>query len=197
MECVREEQCNTVLGHMLQANMCAYMTIHVKMPCCATKSLPSVWIARVYTQVGLEVTQQLRPHWQHSWSTLSIELAAMSSTHSLPSLTLALPTEMEDVKPCTSPTRSLSELLPPSLPHHLGTKAPSPTHSTCCWIQAFSYLLLHTPTAMSGLRIKQQNCRKSKTTALGLINIANPAKWDVILIQEPYIYLNSTLTITS
>ena len=50
---------------------------------------------------------------------------------------------------------------------------------------------------MSGLRIEQQNCRKSKTTALSLINMADPAKWDVILVQEPYISPNSTLTIAS
>ena len=103
--------------------------------------------------------------------------------------------EMEDIKPHTSPTQSPPELLPPPLPYHPGMKAPSLTHMTCCWIQAFSHLLLCTLSVMSGLRIKQQNCRKSKTTALGFITIADPTKWDVILIQEPYIYPNSTLTI--
>ena len=48
-----------------------------------------------------------------------------------------------------------------------------------------------------GLRIKQQNCRKSKRVALSLINTADPALWDVILIQEPYIHPESTLTTAS
>ncbi|KAF8579182.1 hypothetical protein K439DRAFT_1360128, partial [Ramaria rubella] len=44
------------------------------------------------------------------------------------------------------------------------------------------------------LCIKQQNCKHSKDITLTLINTANPAEWDIILIQEPYIYPNSRLT---
>ena len=47
------------------------------------------------------------------------------------------------------------------------------------------------------LRIKQQNCRKSKTAALSLINTVDPALWDIVLLQEPYIYPDSTLTAAS
>src|SRR6266481_7628452 len=50
---------------------------------------------------------------------------------------------------------------------------------------------------ISGLRIKQQNCRKSKSVALSLISTANPNLWDIILIQEPYIYPGSKLTTAS
>ena len=38
------------------------------------------------------------------------------------------------------------------------------------------------------LRIKQQNCKHSKEVTLTLINEADPSKWDLLLIQEPYIY---------
>ncbi|KAF8576367.1 hypothetical protein K439DRAFT_1287663, partial [Ramaria rubella] len=44
------------------------------------------------------------------------------------------------------------------------------------------------------LQIKQQNCKHSKDVTLTLLNLANPADWDLILIQEPYIYPNSRLT---
>src|SRR6266481_1831264 len=50
---------------------------------------------------------------------------------------------------------------------------------------------------ISGLRIKQQNCRKSKSVALSLISTADPDLWDIILIQEPYIYPGSKLTTAS
>src|SRR5882724_9656262 len=50
---------------------------------------------------------------------------------------------------------------------------------------------------MRKLRITQQNCRKSKTVALGLINSVDPTDWDIVLLQEPYIYPNSHLTIAS
>ena len=47
------------------------------------------------------------------------------------------------------------------------------------------------------LRIKQQNCRKSKTAVLSLLNTIDPAQWDIVLLQEPYIYPDSTLTVAS
>ena len=43
----------------------------------------------------------------------------------------------------------------------------------------------------------QQNCRASKDVSLSLINETNPADFNVILIQEPYIYPNSRLSIAS
>ena len=47
------------------------------------------------------------------------------------------------------------------------------------------------------IRILQQNCRASKTVSLSLISEANPANFDLILIQEPYIYPNTCLSIAS
>src|SRR6266481_5332676 len=47
------------------------------------------------------------------------------------------------------------------------------------------------------IRILQQNCRASKTVSLSLISEANPANFDLILIQEPYIYPNTRLSIAS
>ena len=43
----------------------------------------------------------------------------------------------------------------------------------------------------------QQNCRVSKDIALTLINDIDPANVDLILIQEPYIYPNTNLSIAS
>lgn len=43
------------------------------------------------------------------------------------------------------------------------------------------------PTAPATLRIWQQNARKSLTANDYILNQANPAEWDIILIQEPYI----------
>ena len=43
----------------------------------------------------------------------------------------------------------------------------------------------------------QQNCRVSKDIALTLINDVDPAKADLILLQEPYVYPNTKLTIAS
>jgi Endonuclease-reverse transcriptase len=51
-----------------------------------------------------------------------------------------------------------------------------------------------TPRAPQRLKIMQQNCRRSKEVTLSLINLTDPDEWDVILIQEPYIYPNSRLT---
>ena len=50
---------------------------------------------------------------------------------------------------------------------------------------------------MTQLQINQQNSRKSKTVALGLINSLNPLSWAIVLLQEPYTYPNSHLTIAS
>ena len=43
----------------------------------------------------------------------------------------------------------------------------------------------------------QQNCWVSKDIALTLINNIDPAKVDLILFQEPYIYPNTKLSIVS
>ena len=43
----------------------------------------------------------------------------------------------------------------------------------------------------------QQNCRAAKDVSLSFINEANPADFNVILIQEPYVYPNSCLSIAS
>ena len=51
---------------------------------------------------------------------------------------------------------------------------------------------IHTP-----IHIMQKNCRVSKDITLTLINDINPAKVDFILIQEPYVYPNSSLSIAS
>ena len=50
---------------------------------------------------------------------------------------------------------------------------------------------------MTPQQISQQNCRKSKNVTLGLINSLDPSDWDISLLQEPYIYPNSLLTIAS
>ncbi|KIJ43134.1 hypothetical protein M422DRAFT_89068, partial [Sphaerobolus stellatus SS14] len=47
------------------------------------------------------------------------------------------------------------------------------------------------------LRMKQQNCKHSKDITLTLINTADPDEWDLLLLQEPYIYPDSTLTSAS
>lgn len=44
------------------------------------------------------------------------------------------------------------------------------------------------------LKIKQQNCKHSKDITLTLLNTADPMKWDIILIQEPYIYPRTRLS---
>ena len=49
----------------------------------------------------------------------------------------------------------------------------------------------------SKLQIKQQNCKHSKDVTLSLINTTDPEDWDLILIQEPYIYPRSQLTLAS
>ena len=43
----------------------------------------------------------------------------------------------------------------------------------------------------------QQNCQVSKDITLTLINNIDPTKVDLILVQEPYIYPNTKLTIAS
>ena len=48
-----------------------------------------------------------------------------------------------------------------------------------------------------GLQIKQQNCKNSKNVSLILMNTTDPKLWDIILIQEPYLYPDSKITITS
>ena len=47
------------------------------------------------------------------------------------------------------------------------------------------------------IRTMQQNCRVSKDIALTLISDVDPAKVDLILVQEPYIYPNTKLSIAS
>ena len=47
------------------------------------------------------------------------------------------------------------------------------------------------------IRMLQQNCRASKDISLSLINETNPTDFDIILIQEPYVYPNSHLSIAS
>jgi Endonuclease-reverse transcriptase len=47
------------------------------------------------------------------------------------------------------------------------------------------------------LRIKQQNCKHSKILALSMLESTDPALWDIILIQEPYIYPNTRHTTSS
>jgi hypothetical protein len=53
------------------------------------------------------------------------------------------------------------------------------------------------PQEPNRLRIKQQNCKHSKTVTDTLISDTNPDDWDIILLQEPYIYPNTHITVTS
>jgi hypothetical protein len=47
---------------------------------------------------------------------------------------------------------------------------------------------------IQNLYILQQNCQKSRDVSLSLINSTNLEKYNIILIQEPYIYLDTHLT---
>lgn len=47
------------------------------------------------------------------------------------------------------------------------------------------------------LRITQQNCKFSKAISTSIINDTNPDDWDIILLQDPYIYPNTRFTIAS
>ena len=47
------------------------------------------------------------------------------------------------------------------------------------------------------LCIKQQNCKHSKDLTLSLINMTDPNEWDILLIQEPYIYTEHTISIAT
>jgi len=49
----------------------------------------------------------------------------------------------------------------------------------------------HQTETLPPLRIKTQNCRKSKRIMLSLLNTTNPADFDIICITEPYIYPNT------
>jgi hypothetical protein len=48
-------------------------------------------------------------------------------------------------------------------------------------------------TPNNRLRIKQQNCKHSKEITLTLINTTDPYDWDLVLLQEPYIYPSHNL----
>ena len=80
-------------------------------------------------------------------------------------------------------------------PLEQGKTASFPTHLTYCPTPRCSHPTLILMT--SGLQIKQQNCRKSKAVALSLISTVDPSLWDVVLLQEPYIYPGSRLAAAS
>ncbi|KAH9942977.1 hypothetical protein B0H21DRAFT_695711, partial [Amylocystis lapponica] len=50
------------------------------------------------------------------------------------------------------------------------------------------------PATQPQLRVKQQNCKHSLLVSHTLVNSTDPAQWDLVLIQEPYVYPNSRLT---
>jgi Endonuclease-reverse transcriptase len=49
-------------------------------------------------------------------------------------------------------------------------------------------------TTNKTLRIKQQNCKHSKDITLTLMNMTDPLEWDLLLLQEPYIYPRTRLS---
>ena len=121
----------------------------------------------------------------------------MSSTHLSCLLTLALPAVgvgMATNRPHATPPQRCSEQHRDHPPEQ-GKTASSPTCLTYCPTPRCSHPTLILMT--SSLRIKQQNCRKSKAVALSLLNMVDPDLWDVVFIQEPYIYPGSRLTTTS
>ena len=121
----------------------------------------------------------------------------MSSTHLSRLLTLALPAV--GVGTATNGPHAISPQRRPEqhqdLPPEQGKTASFPTRLTYCPTPRCSHPTLILMT--SSLRIKQQNCRKSKAVALSLISTVDPALWDMVLLQEPYIYPGSRLTAAS
>jgi hypothetical protein len=49
-------------------------------------------------------------------------------------------------------------------------------------------------TTNKTLRIKQQNCKHLKDIMLTLMNMTDPLEWDLLLLQEPYIYPRTHLS---
>lgn len=60
-------------------------------------------------------------------------------------------------------------------------------------------MTISSPTTQTqpNLRILQQNCKHCINIAHTLINSLDPNDWDIVLLQEPYIYANTCLTVAT